>query len=76
MKYEVTNAIPSGTPRVLHDVNNRGVLVPSGEMRVVDLHDHDAARLKSAKRGTEVTLHAVEEPKQQQQSQPTNTAKK
>lgn len=60
MKYEVTNA--TQTPRVLHDVNNRGVLVPTGQMRIVDLHDHDANRLMKAE-SDEVKIKLIDEPK-------------
>lgn len=60
MKYNVTN--PTVTPRVLHDVDNRAKLIPPGEMRVVDLHDHDAERLMGAK-GDEVKLKPVESPR-------------
>jgi hypothetical protein len=59
MKYEVTN--PTQTPRVLHDVHNTAKFIPPGQMRVIDLHDHDVERLKAAK-SDEVTLVEAAKP--------------
>lgn len=68
MRYEVTNNTKG--PRVLYNAEQRGVLVPVGETRTIDLVDHDAERLKAARGKDEVTLVAVvapDQPKQQSQ---------
>lgn len=63
MRYEVTNNTKS--PRVLYNVEKRGVMVPVGETRTIDLADHDVVRIEGAKGRDEVTLKLVDEaPKQ------------
>lgn len=73
MKYNVTN--PTQTPRVLYDVDNRAKFVPPGQMRTIDLHDHDAERLMKAT-SDEVKLSPFKTEPDQVKSPINNTSKK
>ena len=57
-KYTVTN--PTITPRIIHDAYDVAKFIAPGGSKVIDLHDHDAKRLMSAK-SDEVKLERFNE---------------